>query len=93
MASSVSNSELVNVGNNNNNNNNNNINAGKLDKSNDNPKGKWNPFEDPPFDAMTEDLMFGAEFDKIRQEGSLTSKFQLIKNLTDIKWVELKLEF
>uniref|UniRef100_A0A336MW56 CSON008063 protein n=1 Tax=Culicoides sonorensis TaxID=179676 RepID=A0A336MW56_CULSO len=33
-------------------------------------KSKWNPFEDPPFD---EDVLFGAEFDKIRQEGSHTS--------------------
>lgn len=33
-------------------------------------KTKWNPFEDPPFD---EDVLFGAEFDKIRQEGSQTS--------------------
>jgi len=35
----------------------------------------WNPFEDPtPFSQMTEDHIFGAEFDKIR-EGSQTSKF------------------
>ncbi|KFB52772.1 AGAP002469-PA-like protein [Anopheles sinensis] len=31
----------------------------------------WNPFGDPtPFAQMTEDLIFGEEFDKIRQQGS-----------------------
>lgn len=39
------------------------------------PAKKWNPFEDPPFD---EDVLFGAEFDKIRQEGSQTSELFLI---------------
>lgn len=33
----------------------------------------WNPFEDPPFSQMSEDHIFGAEFDKIRQEGSQSS--------------------
>lgn len=37
-------------------------------------KGKWNPFEDPPFSQMTEDHIFDAEFDAIRQRGSQTSK-------------------
>ncbi|KAB0791983.1 hypothetical protein PPYR_13944 [Photinus pyralis] len=32
----------------------------------------WNPFEDPPFSQMTEDHIFGAEFDKIRK-GSQSS--------------------
>ncbi|XP_037048645.1 serine/threonine-protein kinase sel-5-like isoform X1 [Bradysia coprophila] len=37
-------------------------------------KGKWNPFEDPtPFSQMTEDHIFDAEFDAIRQRGSQTS--------------------
>ncbi|XP_044268991.1 serine/threonine-protein kinase sel-5 isoform X2 [Tribolium madens] len=27
----------------------------------------WNPFEEPPFSQMTEDHIFGAEFDKIRR--------------------------
>lgn len=40
-------------------------------------KTKWNPFEDPPFD---EDVLFGAEFDKIRQEGSQTSKCLINSN-------------
>lgn len=44
-------------------------------------KTKWNPFEDPPFD---EDVLFGAEFDKIRQEGSQTSKFLFYNNF--IQW-------
>lgn len=31
---------------------------------------KWNPFADvPSFSQVTEDHLFGAEFDKIRQEG------------------------
>ena len=35
----------------------------------------WNPFGDPtPFSQMTEDHIFGAEFDKIRQQGSQGSK-------------------
>lgn len=34
----------------------------------------WNPFEDPaPFSQMTEDHIFGAEFDKIKR-GSQSSK-------------------
>lgn len=33
----------------------------------------WNPFEEPPFSQMTEDHIFGAEFDKIRR-GSQSSK-------------------
>lgn len=38
--------------------------------------GKWNPFEDPtPFSQMTEDHIFDAEFDAIRQRGSQTSKY------------------
>ncbi|CAH0546099.1 unnamed protein product [Brassicogethes aeneus] len=32
----------------------------------------WNPFEEPPFGQMTEDHIFGAEFDKIRR-GSQSS--------------------
>lgn len=37
-------------------------------------RGKWNPFEDPtPFSQMTEDHIFDAEFDAIRQRGSQTS--------------------
>lgn len=37
--------------------------------------GKWNPFEDPtPFSQMTEDHIFDAEFDAIRQRGSQSSK-------------------
>lgn len=36
--------------------------------------GKWNPFEDPtPFSQMTEDHIFDAEFDAIRQRGSQNS--------------------
>jgi hypothetical protein len=38
----------------------------------------WNPFEDEegaPFSQLTEDHIFGAEFDKIRQEGSQTSEW------------------
>lgn len=39
-----------------------------------NPAGQqqpWNPFGDPtPFSQMTEDHIFGEEFDKIRQQGS-----------------------
>lgn len=39
---------------------------------------KWNPFEDrTPFSQMTEDHIFGAEFDKIRREGSQNSKLYL----------------
>jgi hypothetical protein len=37
----------------------------------------WNPFEDEEdahFSQLTEDHIFGAEFDKIRQEGSQNSK-------------------
>ncbi|XP_055371917.1 AP2-associated protein kinase 1 isoform X2 [Condylostylus longicornis] len=37
----------------------------------------WNPFEEQPFDQMTEDHIFDAEFDKIRQrgsQGSITAK-------------------
>lgn len=41
-------------------------------------KGKWNPFEDPtPFSQMTEDHIFDAEFDAIRQRGSQTSIFAI----------------
>lgn len=37
--------------------------------------GKWNPFEDPtPFSQMTEDHIFDAEFDAIRQRGSQNSE-------------------
>jgi AP2-associated kinase len=32
----------------------------------------WNPFEEPPFSQMSEDHIFGAEFDKIRR-GSQSS--------------------
>jgi AP2-associated kinase len=32
----------------------------------------WNPFEEPPFSQMTEDHIFGEEFDKIRR-GSQSS--------------------
>lgn len=35
----------------------------------------WNPFEEQPFDQMTEDHIFEAEFDKIRQRGSQGSRF------------------
>lgn len=34
----------------------------------------WNPFGEPPFSQITEDHIFGAEFDKIRR-GSQSSKF------------------
>lgn len=35
----------------------------------------WNPFNDAePFGQMSEDHIFGAEFDKIRQGGSHSSK-------------------
>lgn len=34
----------------------------------------WNPFEEPPFSQLTEDHIFGAEFDKIRR-GSSSSKY------------------
>uniref|UniRef100_A0A1A9WKZ0 Protein kinase domain-containing protein n=1 Tax=Glossina brevipalpis TaxID=37001 RepID=A0A1A9WKZ0_9MUSC len=37
----------------------------------------WNPFEEQPFSQMTEDHIFEAEFDKIRQrgsQGSITAK-------------------
>lgn len=34
----------------------------------------WNPFEEQPFGQMTEDHIFEAEFDKIRQRGSQGSK-------------------
>lgn len=35
----------------------------------------WNPFEEQPFGQMTEDHIFEAEFDKIRQRGSQGSEF------------------
>lgn len=35
----------------------------------------WNPFGETPFSQMTEDHIFGAEFDKIRR-GSQSSKFR-----------------
>lgn len=36
---------------------------------------QWNPFEDPtPFSQMTEDHIFDAEFEAIRQRGSQSSK-------------------
>lgn len=35
----------------------------------------WNPFEEQPFGQMTEDHIFEAEFDKIRQRGSQGSKY------------------
>lgn len=32
------------------------------------PQRTWNPFNDPhPFGQLTEDLIFGAEFDKIQR--------------------------
>ena len=34
----------------------------------------WNPFEEQPFGQMTEDHIFEAEFDKIRQRGSQGSR-------------------
>lgn len=41
---------------------------------------KWNPFEDrTPFSQMTEDHIFGAEFDKIRREGSQNSEYYSYK--------------
>lgn len=64
ISTSVSSSELIGSSSNNNGSTNN----------NNKPAGKWNPFEDPPFDQFTEDQMFGAEFDKIRQEGSQSSE-------------------
>lgn len=37
----------------------------------------WNPFEEEqPFSQMTEDHIFEAEFDKIRQRGSQGSKMK-----------------
>jgi hypothetical protein len=39
---------------------------------------RWNPFEDTtPFNQVTEDHIFGAEFDKIRQEGELIDYFAI----------------
>ena len=35
----------------------------------------WNPFEEAPFSQMTEDHIFEAEFDKLRQRGSQSSKY------------------
>lgn len=40
----------------------------------------WNPFGEAPFNQLTEDHIFGAEFDKIRR-GSQSSKFFLQVNL------------
>lgn len=43
-----------------------------MSRNKDGPGGgnKWNPFEDTtPFNQVTEDHIFGAEFDRIRQEG------------------------
>lgn len=41
-----------------------------------NDVAKWNPFEDPtPFSQMTEDHIFEAEFDAIRQRGSQSSMY------------------
>lgn len=37
--------------------------------------GDWNPFGEAPFNQLTEDHIFGAEFDKIRR-GSQSSKFK-----------------
>ena len=39
----------------------------------------WNPFEDQPFSQMSEDLIYDAEFDKIRQRGSQGSKLFWVK--------------
>lgn len=62
MTSSVSNSELSN-------------NQGS-DQLITRDLSKWNPFEDrTPFSQMTEDHIFGAEFDKIRREGSQNSNY------------------
>lgn len=36
----------------------------------------WNPFEEPPFSQMSEDHIFGAEFDKIRR-GSQSSMYEI----------------
>lgn len=41
----------------------------------------WNPFEEPPFSQMTEDHIFGQEFDRIRRGGSQSSKFLPISDL------------
>ncbi|CAG9768190.1 unnamed protein product [Ceutorhynchus assimilis] len=42
----------------------------------------WNPFEEggPPFSQMTEDHIFGAEFDKIRQGSGSQSSIQGVKS-------------
>lgn len=63
FSSSISNSEIANT-----------LEGAELAKR-PHSKGKWNPFEDPtPFSQMTEDHIFDAEFDAIRQRGSQTSK-------------------
>lgn len=62
LSTSMSNSELSKVSGG--------VDAGSLRKT----ITKWNPFEDPtPFSQMTEDHIFDAEFDAIRQRGSQTS--------------------
>lgn len=41
----------------------------------------WNPFEETPFNNMSEDHIFGAEFDKIREStaGSKYVFFTILK--------------
>lgn len=63
LAPSLSNTELTNAG----------ITTMKTIR---NEVAKWNPFEDPtPFSQMTEDHIFDAEFDAIRQRGSQSSEY------------------
>lgn len=42
----------------------------------------WNPFEDPaPFNQLTEDHLFGAEFDKIKRGSQSSKKCVTVANL------------
>lgn len=55
----------------------------------------WNPFGEPPFSQMTEDHIFGAEFDKIRR-GSQSSalslfSFELHNLLTSFRYPRCKI--
>ncbi|XP_049819668.1 AP2-associated protein kinase 1 isoform X2 [Aethina tumida] len=47
----------------------------------------WNPFEEPPFGQMTEDHIFGAEFDKIRRGSQsiqgVKSRESLVMSVTE----------
>lgn len=49
----------------------------------------WNPFEEQPFGQMTEDHIFEAEFDKIRQRGSQGSKSESINDKKCLKFIML----